>query len=56
MKPTLEDVKAYNREIRDALQLMWNSITAKGQKKKALNNKELKALLDKYGVDYSDAE
>lgn len=53
---TLNDVLAYNRELRDTLQLLWDSITAKGQKKKALKNNQLKSLLLKYGVDISDAE
>lgn len=42
--------KAYNREMRENLQLLYNSITAKGQRKKLAQNPEVKALLKRYGV------
>ncbi len=45
-----ERAKAYNREIRDALQLLYDSITAKGQRKKLTQNPEVVALLRRYGV------
>lgn len=36
---------------KDALQLLWDSITAQGQKKKALKDEQVKELFDFYGVD-----
>ena len=54
MKPTIEDVLKYNREIKDALQFLYDSITAQGQRKKLLKNEKVKALLDKYGVVYEE--
>lgn len=45
-----ERVLAYNREIRDNLQLMYDSIESHGQRKKLLKNEAVKAMLDRYGV------
>lgn len=48
---TLEErAKAYNREMRDNLQLLYDSITAKGQRKKLTQNPEVMAMLRRYGV------
>ena len=45
-----EKAKAYNREMRDNLQLLYDSITAKGQRKKLAQNAEVMAMLRRYGV------
>lgn len=47
-----EQAKAYNKKIRDALQFLYDSITAKGQRKKLLQNAEVVAMFDRYGVEY----
>lgn len=38
----------------DCLQLMYDSITAKGQRKKLIENPQVKAMLDFYHVDYEE--
>lgn len=38
---------------RDALQLLWDSIN-KGQRKQLYKQPEIKALLDRYGVEVED--
>lgn len=35
----------------DALQLIWDN-TNKGQRNKLLKNEDIKAVLDRYGVEY----
>lgn len=47
-----EMVIAYNKQVRDALQFLYDSITAQGQRKKLLKNAEVLALFDRYGVQY----
>lgn len=49
-------VNAVNENIsvtKDALQLLWDNIN-KGQKKQLIKIPEIKELLDRYGVDYSN--
>ena len=41
------------KEYHDSLQLLWDSIN-KGQRKQLYKNPEIKALLDRYGVEVSD--
>ena len=38
-------------ETHDALQIVWDA-TNKGQRNKLLRNEEVKAILDRYGVNY----
>lgn len=40
----------HNRETRDALQLMYDSIGSKGQRKKLLSNDTVRDMLARYGV------
>lgn len=46
-------VKAVKEETRDALQLVFDELN-NGQKKKMLKNEEVKALFDRYGVQYEE--
>lgn len=46
-------VVAVKTETRDALQLMFDDLN-NGQQKKLLKNEEIKALLDRYKVVYSE--
>lgn len=45
---------AVKRDTKDALQLLWNNIN-KGQRKQLAKREEIKALLERYGVDAVDA-
>lgn len=47
------DVIAYNKEIREALQTMYDALN-QGQRKKIIKTPEVKALFDRYGIDYED--
>ena len=46
-----DKVIAYNIEIKSALQTMYNALN-QGQKKKIVKNEKVKALFDRYGVEY----
>ena len=46
-----DKVAAAKMETKDALQTMYNALN-QGQRKKILKNKEVKALFDRYGVEY----
>lgn len=46
-----ERLIALKLETKDALQLVWDNVN-KGQKKQMLKKPEIKALLDRYGVQY----
>lgn len=46
-----QKVDAKVATTKEALQLVWDSINAKGQKKKALENPQVKELLEFYGVE-----
>lgn len=47
---TLTDkVIAYNREVKDALQTVYNELN-KGQQKKLLKSEVVKAMFERYGV------
>ena len=48
-----EKTKAVKTETRDALQLMYNELNH-GQQKKMVKNEEVKALFDRYGVEYEE--
>lgn len=40
---------AYNRELRDALQLIYDELN-QGQRKKIMRNATIKALYERYGI------
>ena len=44
-------VAAVKFETKEALQLVYNGLN-NGQKKKILKNENIKALFDRYGVEY----
>ena len=44
-----EKVLNYNREIKEALQTVYNELN-KGQRKKLLKSEAVKAMFDRYGV------
>ena len=46
-------VEATKTETRDALQLVFDELN-NGQQKKIVKNEEVKALFDRYGVNYSE--
>lgn len=48
LEKRLED---YKQITHDALQVFWDA-TNKGQRNKLLRNEEVKAILDRYGVNY----
>ena len=41
-------------ETRESLQLLWDNVN-KGQKKQILKRTEVKAILDRFGVDYENS-
>lgn len=47
-----EKVLAYNIEIKTALETMFNELNS-GQQKKILKNDKIKALFDKYKINYN---
>lgn len=44
-------VSAVKTETRDALQTMYDALNS-GQQKKIIKNSDVKALFDRYGVNY----
>ena len=44
-----EKVIAYNREVKDALQTVYNELN-KGQRKKLLKSEVVKSMFERYGV------
>lgn len=44
-----EEVLEFNKQIKEALSLMYNELN-QGQKKKIIKDEKVKALLKKYGV------
>lgn len=44
-------VAAFKSETKNALQTMYNALN-QGQKKKIARNEKVKALFDRYGVEY----
>lgn len=44
-----EKVLAYNRQMKEALSLIYNELN-NGQQKKIIKNEQVKELLEKYGV------
>lgn len=53
MSELTDKVLAYNREIRDALQTVYNELN-QGQRKKLLKSQVVKAMFDRYGVAYEE--
>ena len=49
----VEKAKAYNRELKEALQLIYNELN-RGQRKKLLRNPAIKALYERYGIGGND--
>lgn len=49
----VEKAKAYNRELRDALQLIYDELN-QGQRKKIMRNPTIKALYERYGIGGSN--
>lgn len=43
----------YNRELRDALQLIYDELN-QGQRKKIMRNATIKALYERYGIGGND--
>lgn len=48
-----ENVNAVKDETKSALQTMYDSLN-KGQRKKIVKTPEVKALFDRYGVEYEE--
>ena len=46
----VDEVIAYNIEIKTALQTMYNALN-QGQQKKILKNEKVKILFERYGVE-----
>lgn len=46
-------VKAFKEETRTALQTMYDALN-QGQQKKIVKDETVKALFDRYGVEYSE--
>nr|DAP53141.1 MAG TPA: Swi5-dependent recombination DNA repair protein activator [Caudoviricetes sp.] len=49
----VEKAMAYNRELRDALQLIYDELN-QGQRKKIMRNPTIKALYERYGIGGND--
>ena len=49
----IEKAKAYNREVREALQLIYTELN-QGQRKKIMRNPTIKALYERYGIGGND--
>ena len=51
MMTLVDKVIAYNIEIKSALLTMYDALN-QGQRKKIVRNEKVKALFDRYGVEY----
>ena len=51
MMTLVDKVIAYNIEIKSAILTMYNALN-QGQQKKILKDEKVKALFDRYGVEY----
>lgn len=49
MSELTEKVLAYNREVKKALQTVYNALN-QGQQKKLLKNEVVKSMFERYGV------
>lgn len=50
---TRDQVIAYNKEVKEALETVFNELN-RGQQKKLLNNEKVKALFDRYKIKYEE--
>lgn len=50
MSELRERVVAYNKEVKDALQAVYNDLNH-GQRKKLLRNPAIRAMFERYGVE-----
>ena len=50
MSELREQVIAYNKEVKDALQAVYNDLNH-GQRKKLLRNPAIRAMFERYGVE-----
>ena len=48
-----EKALAYNRETKEAIEIIWNELN-KGQQKKLLKNPVIKACLEKYKIPFNE--
>lgn len=53
-KALAEAVKAHNSEMADVFATIINSITAKGQRKKIIENQKVQALAERYGIELTE--
>lgn len=53
MSELTDKVLAYNREIRNALQTVYDELN-QGQRKKLLKSQVVKAMFERHGVDYEE--
>ncbi len=53
MNSILEQANKIKTDTKDALQTLWDNIV-KGQQKQLIKKPEIKALFDRYGVDYEE--
>lgn len=51
MSELRDKVIAYNKEIREALETVFNELN-NGQQKKLLKNEKVKAMFDRYKINY----
>lgn len=49
----VDKAKAYNRELKEALQLIYDELNP-GQRKKLMRNPAIKALYERYGIGGND--
>lgn len=50
---TREQVIAYNKEVKEALETVFSALN-RGQQQKLLNNEKVKALFDRYKIKYEE--
>ena len=55
MSDLRERVIAYNKEVKAALQAVYNDLN-KGQRKKLLRNPSIRAMFERYGVEIDAAD
>ena len=48
-----EAIQAFKNEIRDAMQTMYDELN-RGQQKQIVKSEKVKALFDRYGVEYGE--
>lgn len=51
MSELKDKVIAYNKEMKEALETIYNALN-QGQQKKLLKNEAVKALFDRYKIEY----